>query len=232
MMTNNGDDGETTPTTAGDVRAADRRRGDRRRESRRGALPVWRRPAALVAYGVVGALVLVMILQGLGRDDVEDGSAIAREIEIAEAAREQPIAAGAGNYPATREAYTLAQYERLLAEGDAAVGEIVRTELFCGSINPVTVRDSERANRGLIQLADAQGRVGGAECRWSSEARSSDFLLIVPSDLAEDFARSPEVEMNFVRRRRIPANVEWLGRSEELALRNAGVLRQVVRVAS
>jgi hypothetical protein len=40
------------------------------------------------------------------------------------------------------------------------------------------------------------------------------------------------VELNFVRRRRIPANVEWLGRSEELALRNAGVLRQVVRVAS
>jgi hypothetical protein len=202
--------------------SGDRRSGNRRRDERRTPPPIWRRPAAYVAYGLLAGLVLVLIFRGGGSQPAGVDPAALERLAIPEAPPSPPPGAGP-----TREAFTLAQYERLTAEGGDAVGEIVRTELFCGNISPVTVRTGERSNRSLAALADAEGRVPGAECRWGREARSSDFLLIVPPDLAEEFARAPEVELNFVRRRRVPANVEWLGRSEELALRTAGVLREI-----
>jgi hypothetical protein len=127
----------------------------------------------------------------------------------------------------TRDAYTLAQFERLLTEGNEATSQIVRTELYCESITPVNVRETTPPDPVLASLMDGDGRVGGAECRWGPEARSEDFLLVVPSELAEEFARMPEVEVNFVRYRRVPASVEWLGRSEALSLRIAGVLRDI-----
>jgi hypothetical protein len=37
----------------------------------------------------------------------------------------------------------------------------------------------------------------------------------------------PEVERSFVRRREVSAEVEWIGRSEALALRNVAVLRAI-----
>jgi hypothetical protein len=203
--------------------SADRRSGNRRRDERRTPPPIWRRPAAYVTYGVLAGFVLVLMVRGLGSGPAPDMDPAAMEqLTIAEPPPSPPPGAAP-----TREAFTLAQYERLIAEGGDAVGEIVRTELFCGNISPVTVRAGERSNPALVALADADGRAPAAECRWGREARSSDFLLIVPPDLAEEFARAPEVELNFVRRRRIPANVEWLGRSEELALRTAGVLRDI-----
>ena len=39
---------------------------------------------------------------------------------------------------------------------------------------------------------------------------------------------SPVVQDNFVERRRVTAEVEWVGRSEALALRTAGVFRGLV----
>jgi len=208
----------------GERRGSDRRGRERRRDDRRTPLPIWRRPAAFVAYGVVGAMLVLLLFRGRGADEA-DARSQAVMVERIAMEEEQALPVPA-NGP-SREAFTLAQYARLVAEGEDAVGEVVRTELYCGSISPVNVRTGERVNPALVELADAEGRVAGAECRWSREARSSDFLLIVPPDLAEQFAGAPEVDLNFVRRRRISADIEWLGRPEALALRNAGVLKVI-----
>jgi hypothetical protein len=211
----------------GDRRATDRRRGDRRRDDRRLPPPIWRRPAAYVAYGVIGTFALVLVFNATGDDEL-DSRQQAAIIERTAMAEPAPGTLASPAAP-TRDAYTIANYEGLIAEGEQAVGQIVRTELYCGSLNQVAVRETDRTHPTLLGLADSEGRVAGAECRWSREARSSDFLLIVPSNLAEEFARAPEVELNFVRRRQIPAHVEWLGRSEALSLRYAGVLRDITR---
>ena len=114
-----------------------------------------------------------------------------------------------------------------VSEGDGAVGQLIRTELFCEPLTPVSVRDVTPPSNALVGLIDGEGRVGGAECRWGTEARSEDFLLVIPPQLAEEFARMPEVEVSFVRYRRVAAQLEWLGRSEDLSLRTAGVLRAI-----
>ncbi|MEX2569714.1 MAG: hypothetical protein WD737_00310 [Gemmatimonadota bacterium] len=210
---------------SGDRRSGDRRRSDRRREDRRTPAPLWRRPAAFVAYGATGALVAVLLLR-LGVDSADE--------TVAAAATSTRVAAGepytVPEVPdgSVRDARTLAEFEALIAGGDRAVGQVVRAEIFCGSIGALAVREIEGMNPALGALADADGRVAAAECRWSREARASNFVLVVPPALAEDFASAPLVEINFVRRRRIPAHLVWLGRSEALALRYAGVLQEVL----
>lgn len=216
-----------TPDSAsrygGDRRAKDRRKSDRRQEGRRAPPPPWRRPSAFVAYGVVVTLVLVALLTGEDESVAEfpggsgPGSTAVAASPIPQAAPGSTI----------RQAFSVAEFERLVAEGDAAVGAIVQAELFCGSIAPMALRQIEGIDPALSALADADNRVPAAECRWSREARSSDFLLVVPPDLAVEFASGPEVELNFVRRRRVAADVYWLGRSEGLALRMAGILTDV-----
>jgi hypothetical protein len=47
---------------------------------------------------------------------------------------------------------------------------------------------------------------------------------VIPSDLAAAFTAIPEEEMSFVLRRKVAARVEWLGRSDALSLRTAGIL--------
>jgi len=217
--------GTESTSSAGERRRSDRRDADRRSDERRLPPPIWRRPAAYVAYGVVGTFLLVMFLRP-GGEDADDPMVQAAVVEQTAMAETLPRDASLPVTP-TRDATTIAQYETLLAEGDAAVGQILRTELYCGSVMPITVRASTTPNPAIAGLIDGEGRVGGAECRWSSEARSSDFLLVIPPDLAEEFARMPEVELNFVMRRRLSAYVEWLGRSEDLSLRTAGVLREI-----
>lgn len=205
-------------------RQEDRRAGNRRQDQARGPAPIWRRPAAYVAYGLLSALLFFLVVQpGQEREAEEDDTP-----EVAEGSRVRtPRPPGmAGSIEPTREAFTLAQYEELVAEGQDAVGEVVRTELFCGSIMAVTTSDAG-AESVLAPLKDAQGQVAGADCRWSREARTSDFLLVIPPDLAEEFADAPEVELDFVMRRTIPADVEWLGRTEALSLRTAGILRNI-----
>src|SRR5690606_20879536 len=53
-------------TSRGDRRNVERRRGDRRRDDRRFPVPLWRRPWAYAGYGVVGALLLVLLIGSLG----------------------------------------------------------------------------------------------------------------------------------------------------------------------
>src|SRR5690606_30362269 len=103
----------------------------------------------------------------------------------------------------TREAFSAAEYEALLAEGDAAVGAVVRTELFCGPLTQVTVREGVAMHPTIRAMVDAEGRVAATDCRWSRESLSSDLSLVVPPELTSDFANAPTVEISFVTRRRI-----------------------------
>jgi hypothetical protein len=137
----------------------------------------------------------------------------------------RPVAANAP----VEDAYGTGGFERLLAAGEAAVGQRVRTTLFCDQIRSVGLRsgDGVTANRSIAESADAARRVPAAECRWGPEGSAAEILLIVPPALAERFASMPEVERAFVRRREVSAEVEWIGRSEALALRNVAVLRAI-----
>jgi hypothetical protein len=82
----------------------------------------------------------------------------------------------------------------------------------------------------LAPLIDPQThRVPGAICKWGGQddPKRSDFLLLVPPQLAADFAAQPVVLDGTVRRRRVVANVEWLGQSRALALETVGIYRGV-----
>lgn len=212
----------------GGPRGTDRRGSDRRRQSRRAPVPAWRKPWALVAYGVVGTLLLVLILRGFGDDEAAPG-----ETALDPAAGNRAIVVEPPTIPeptgTPEDAYAAADYERLLAEGDAADGRIVRAELFCEAIRSFAVRRSEAVRPEVAVLADTAGRVPGAECNWGrTGVRGEAFLLIVPPALAEQFAGLPVVREGFVRRRRVPAELQWIGRSQALSLRTAGVLRQLL----
>ena len=204
----------------------DRRKGDRRGGGRRSGDGGFPRPTPIQATaGVLGLILLVIIVRSFGgsEDPVP-------QIIVTQPGDSELGGPGAPAHPsaATREIYTAAEFEGLLAEGDAAVGQTIRTELYCGSISQVTIRQVEPMNQSLAQLAGADGRVAAAECRWTRDGLAAEMLLIVPPALAEDFARAPEIEINFVNRRRVPAEIEWLGRSGELSLRNAAILRLII----
>jgi hypothetical protein len=211
------------------ARAGDRRGNERRRVERRAPVPVWRRPWALVSYGVVGALALVLLLDIGGGDDeplprdealVEKQSAGKTEVEAP-----NPQAAAAG----PEDAYGSAGFERLVVEGEAAAGKVVRTELYCEAVQNFTVIGGHTAPPSVATLIQ-EGRVPAARCRWGnpSEPRREEFLLLVPPALADQFASAAVVQDNFVERRRVTAEVEWVGRSEALALRTGGVFRGLV----
>lgn len=209
------------------ARAGDRRANDRRRLDRRAPLPPWRRPWALVSYGVAGALALVLLLNGFGGGDDggsprEDGLVTKEAQGATGVAPTNPAATTA----APEDAHGTAGFERLVVEGETAVGKVVRAELFCEAPQNFTVITGHLAPRSVTSLIQ-EGRVPAAECKWgpSGEPRRGDLLLLVPPALAEDFAGAPVVTDNFVERRRVFAEMEWVGRSETLALRTAAVFR-------
>lgn len=214
--------GGTAASSGG--RGGDRRGRERRKDDRRAPTPIWRKPWAYAIYGVIGALLVVLLLRDAGDDEAP---VLADAGALSDSGTGQTYTIPDTPPGTVRDAYSVAEFEALIAEGDQAVGDVVRTEIFCGSINPVAVREYEGMNPGIAALADDEGRAAGAECRWSREARTADFLLLVPPVLAEAFAGAPEEELNFVRLRRVSANVEWLGRSEALALRYSGILREI-----
>jgi hypothetical protein len=208
----------------GDRRSDERRRADRRRSERRGPVPVWRRPWALVLYGAVGALVLVLVTRSRPPQEVAppivDASAPPASDTLPAPAEGAPV----------RTAFGSADFEQLVAEGSEAVGQRVRTELYCSPITQVSIRETAGMPPALAVVADTATRVPAAECKWGrrrGEARREDFLLVVPTEFAGTFGQAPLVEDGFVRRKRVVAEVEWIGRSEALALRTAGVLRRM-----
>jgi hypothetical protein len=220
----NSTDQQTEGSSSG--RGGERRQNDRRRTDRRAPVPLWRRPWAYVGYGVGGALLLFIVLS-METDAGEDQTAPEVSTTTAGPAVDSTRPAGAG--APVQDAYGAAGYEQLVAEGEAAVGRRVRAMMFCEPIRSVGLRTGGgiMANQSVAETADAAGRVPAAECAWGDEATAPDLLLIVPPAQAERFASAPEVEQSFVRRRRVRAEVEWIGRSEALALRNVAVLRAI-----
>lgn len=211
-------------------RRGDRRGSDRRRVERRAPPPVWRRPWALVAYGVVGALAVVMLLGGLrgggGGPAVRDETLVEKQAEGGtDVQPTDPRTAAA----APEDAYGAAGFERLVVQGEGAVGKVVRAELYCEAPQNFTIIQGHTAPNSVASLIQ-EGRVPAARCRWGapSEPRREDFMLLVPPALAEQFATAAVVQDGFVERRRLFAELEWVGRSQTLALRTAGVFRGLV----
>lgn len=212
----------------GEPRGTDRRAGDRRARDRRTPPPPWRRPWALVAYGVVGALALVTVWSLATGDDAPP---VEEEPVAVSADTPAVIVDPAATTGAPAEAFGSEGFERLMVGGEASVGRVVRTELFCGSVSNFTIVQGHPVSRPVAELIQ-DGRVPAAECKWGerSEGQSRpDILLLIPPELADDFSSAPVVTDNYVERRHLVAEVEWVGRSETLALRTGAVLRGRVR---
>jgi hypothetical protein len=224
---------ETTSTTEeggeprrGERRLADRRRRDRRRSDRRGLVPVWRRPWALVGYGVVGALAAIGLYSLVAGGPAQSSAGPLVTGPAAPVAEAKPVTEAR----TVEAAYTTADFERLVIEGPAAVGKRVRAELFCEAPSRISVRRDIPVEAPIAPLVDAEGHAAAAECRWGREGdqRREDFVLIVPPALAAGFAAAPVTTDDFVQRRHLFAEVEWVGRSQALDLRTGGVLRATV----
>jgi hypothetical protein len=219
---------ESNTPKPGDPRAGDRRRTDRRRQDRRLPVPLWRRPWALVLYGIAGTLLIVALLNRSRPPQIPAGG----PDEVSTIAAGAPVATEGTVQPPEAppvEARRMADYERLMAEGDAAKGRWIRVELYCGSITQVSIRATDRIEQSIAQLADAANRVPAAECRWGPQRGGdprADVFLLVPPALADRFADAPVVDDGFVPRRRVVGTVEWIGRSDAMALRTAVVLRE------
>lgn len=209
---------------SGDRRGDDRRGDNRRRQDRRAPPPPWRRPWAFVAYGLLAGLLLFVVFRG--GDDAAAGPGEAEIIQAPQTLDVDPAVQPGADAPPI-EAQSLAQFERLVAEGDAATGRRVGTRLFCGSLNSVAVRDVPRVPSSIAEHTDSSGRVPAAECKWGAATGAPEVLLVVPPDLANEFAAAPQVVQAFVRRRQLDAELEWIGRSDALALRTAVVLRRI-----
>lgn len=218
-------------TEAGENRGGDRRGADRRRTDRRTPPPVWRRPAAFAAYGAVAAIVAVVMLRGCGGDDRDDRTAAAGPIAPA------PVSIDTAPTPkrtgVVEPARTTADFERLTLEGPRAVGRLVLAQLYCDAPTPVALMAGvDTVEAAIAPLVDRQAqRVPAAECKWgqADDPRREDFLLLVPPQLAAQFAAQPVTLDGYIRRRRLLANVEWIGRSKALSLQTVGIFRGVGR---
>jgi hypothetical protein len=217
---------ETPEVTQQDPRTGDRRARDRRRTDRRTPVPPWRRPWAFAAYGAIGALLIFLAFRASGDPPVRDGEA-GGEVIAAPAAHDVDRTTRPASEQPPLDAHSAGAFAQLVALGDEARGQRVNTELFCSAITSVSVRSVPGVPPRVAELSDSGGRVPGAECKWGSATAAPDFLLLIPPSHADAFAAAPMVEEGFVRRRRINVELEWLGRTESLALRTAGVLNQI-----
>ncbi|HEX8211137.1 MAG TPA: hypothetical protein VF584_13265 [Longimicrobium sp.] len=215
-------------------RDSDRRGNDRRSVERRAPVPMWRRPWAYAAYGVTGALVVMLLWSGMSGDDEPPPANDAPMVTRGPGAPPVALPAEGTRPHAANEpveaAFGAAGFERLVLQGPAAIGKTVKAELYCEQPTSYQVRTNVDAEAPVAALA-ANGRIPAAECKWggANDPRREDFLLLVPPDLADDFAATPVISDEFQRRRRLIANVEWVGRSQALELRTAGVFRGLAR---
>lgn len=214
---------------AGDNRGGDRRGSDRRRVDRRAPPPPWRTPWAFAAYGAVAVLALVFLARGCGKDEAPMPTG-----PIAPAP--PPIAtAPAAPHPqgVVESAMTTADFERLTIEGERARGKIVKAQLYCEApVSVALMSTTDTVEAAVAPLVDrAENRVPGATCLWGNQddPRREEFLLLVPPELAAQFASQPVALDGYVRRRRVIANVEWIGKSRALALQTVGIFRGLSR---
>jgi hypothetical protein len=222
---------EAGENRGGDRRGPDRRGVERRRVDRRTPPPPWRRPAAFAAYGAAAAILVVVMLRGCGGDDTHDRTAAAGPIAPAPPAIDTaPTPHRAG---AIESALTTADFERLTLEGPRAVGRVVRAQLYCDAPTPVALMAGvDTVEAAIAPLVDRQAqRVPAAECKWGQQddPRREDFLLLVPPQLASEFSTQPVTLDGYIRRRRLMANVEWIGRSRALSLQTVGIFRGLAR---
>ncbi|CAA9358455.1 MAG: hypothetical protein AVDCRST_MAG68-4173 [uncultured Gemmatimonadetes bacterium] len=213
----------------------DRRGNERRRVERRAPVPVWRRPWAFAGYGVAAALLGVFLFGGGGGGENARPSNDAPMVTRAPGGPAVPLPdTGAAATPATtgaaEAAFGAAGYERLVLQGAAARGRMVRAELYCEQPTSYQVRTNVTAEPVVAALTD-NGRIPAAACKWggANDPRREDFLLLVPKELAGVFSSAPVTSDEFQRRRRMVATVEWVGPSEALSLRTAGVFRGMAR---
>jgi hypothetical protein len=212
----------------GDNRGGDRRANDRRRLERRTPPPPWRRPAAYAAYGAVGVLALVLVLRGCGGDETPTPTGPIAPAPPAIATTPVPPHRGP-----VEQALRTADFERLTLEGERARGRIVQAQLYCDTPTPVALStSSDTVEAAIAPLVDrATSRVPGATCLWGAldDARREEFLLLVPPDLAQQFTSEPVTLDGYIRRRKVIANVEWIGKSRALALQTVGIFRGLSR---
>lgn len=173
-------------------------------------------------------LVLVLLFRPRGdaKDDVaplEKGGLITAPAAPAAASVTAPTAQVPPN-PTSN-----AAFEALILQGRNASGLRLRTELSCNTPSPIALSKVDTVPAAISALRMLDGRVPASECKWGQqgETQRPDFLLLVPPRLAEQFASTPLASDEFVPRRHLIAEVEWIGRSDALALRPTGVLRQV-----
>ena len=213
----------------GDNRGGDRRANDRRRLERRSPPPPWRRPAAFAAYGAVGVLALVLMLRGCGGDDTPAVPAG----PIAPAPPTIATTPSAPHQGPVEQALRTADFERLTLEGERARGRIVQAQLYCDAPTPVALSaSSDTVEAAIAPLVDrAASRVPAATCLWGAQddPRREEFLLLVPPDLAQQFTSEPVTLDGYVRRRKVIANVEWIGKSRALSLQTVGIFRGLSR---
>jgi hypothetical protein len=222
-----GTGGDRVTANNNEAEERERQSSDRRRRDRRAPLPWWRRPWVLVLYGVVGTLVAVGMLTRSRSAPVPLG-----ETEVistgrgAPAVPREPVQA----LEPMEDARSPGDLERLVAEGEDVRGRLVQVELFCSSINQVALRNVDVVEAAIAEIRDVSNRVPAAECKWGrrvDDEPRGDVLLVVPSEMATVFTAAPVVDDGFVQRRRVVAVVEWVGRSEALALRTVVVLRDM-----
>ncbi|HET7234741.1 MAG TPA: hypothetical protein VFJ16_32305 [Longimicrobium sp.] len=176
-------------------------------------------------------LLLVLMMRGCGNDDTPATGRTAGPIAPAPPAID--TAPSPRRTGAVEPALTTADFERLTLEGPRAVGRVVRAQLFCDAPTPVALMAGvDTVEAAIAPLVDRQAqRVPAAECKWGQQddPRREDFLLLVPPDLANQFAAQPVILDGYIRRRRLLANVEWIGRSRALSLQTVGIFRGVGR---
>ena len=220
-----GSTSDTASPRAGDRRDNDRRYKDRRRTDRRVPLPWWRKPAALVGYGVVGALLVVAIFRPFGSGTPRGADRPLVSTPAEPIAESKPVTSGRR----VEAAYSTGDFERLVIEGQGAVGKLVDAELFCAAPSRMSVRMDVPIESPIAPLVQ-EAHVSAAECRWGKQAdeRREEFVLVVPPEQGAAYAAAPVTTADFIQRRHLYARVEWVGRSRALALRSAGVLRAVL----
>jgi hypothetical protein len=206
-------------------RDRDRRAVDRRSPAGRSAGPSRVNRWLYAVAAVLGLAVVVLLLRGGGADTPE------RDLQPEELGRASPMPVAdtlpppGGDLPTTVAA--TGDYERLVAEGEGAAGRRVVVQLYCEAVTSVSLRVEVQVSASVAALADAAGRVPAARCRWGRPGEGPDFLLLVPPELATEFGNAPLIEESFVRRKSIRGEIEWIGRSDALALRTAGVLLDI-----
>lgn len=209
----------------------DRRRRDRRRTGRRQSeRPWWRnRRGAIILGGLALAGVVLLSLENRQWDPTSvpsvDPDTLSPTVHYEEGTAERLDRA---RVDSIRHALAGAGFEELIAAGVTASGVVTEAPLVCDSVRRIRLLDDEEPYPTLVAMADS-GRVPAAECRWVSpgETQPAPFLLLIPAGLVSAFDSIPETAVGFVPRRRLRAEIEWIGTRRAIALRAGGILRAI-----